>query len=171
MFYTARAEKSKLFGISMPLLVRPITWLFTGRFDRFFYYPFRSANLENSAHLRSKYASEVERFHRLTPERRSTSAICGAFTTRESARRLTHVYMVQAQSLHILGRTSGERESTLAARACRWHLRGHTAALVQRKTFPKNHSRNRTVPSTLLQGLFPPRNAGRFLPRRSLPLG
>src|SRR6202022_4408030 len=93
-----------------------ITWLFTGRFDRFFYYRFRSANLENSAHLRSKYASEVERFHRLTPERRSTSALCGAFTTRESARRLTHVYMVQAQSLHILGRTSGERESTLAAR-------------------------------------------------------
>src|SRR5271157_2581724 len=56
--------------------------------------------------------------------------------------KVQRVYMVQARSLHILGRTSGERESTLAAVACRLNLRAHTAALFQRKTFPKNHSRN-----------------------------
>src|SRR5271166_2742135 len=77
---------------------------------------------------------------------------------------------VPSQSLHILGPTSGERESTLAGPACRRSLPGHTAATLRRKTFPKDRSPSRTVPSTLLQGLFPPQNAGRSLSRRSSPL-
>src|SRR5271166_2452221 len=73
---------------------------------------------------------------------------------------------IVARSLHVLGPTSGGPESTPAARAYRWHLRGRTAALGQQKTFLKDHSPNRTVLSTLRQGLFPARNADRFLPRR-----
>jgi hypothetical protein len=40
---------------------------------------------------------------------------------------------LRSKPLRILGQKSNEPKSTLAARACRWHLRRHTAASLQRK--------------------------------------